>query len=90
MAHHTGRFTVPASKLDGKYYIGIHAISDADQFVLTIDNLSVIAAEPSAINEINIEKVQDNNYYDLMGRKMDSNNLPAGIYIHAGKKVLVK
>ena len=90
VAHHTGRFFVPASKSNGKYYIGIHAISDADQFVLTIDNLSVIAAEPSAINEINIEKVQDNNYYDLMGRKMDSNNLPAGIYIHNGKKVIIK
>lgn len=90
VAHHTGRFTVPASKLDGKYYIGIHAISDADQFVLTIDNLSVVVAEPSAISEVNVERVQDNNYYDLMGRKMDANNLPAGLYIHNGKKIIVK
>jgi hypothetical protein len=91
MTHHTGRFTAPADgKSNGKYYIGIHAISDADQFVLTIDNLSVVAAEPSAINEINIEKAQDNNYYNLMGRKMNSNNLPAGIYIHNGKKVVIK
>jgi len=90
MAHHTGIFTVPANKLNGKYYIGIHAISDANQFVLTIDNISVVATDPSAINNINAEKVQDNNYYDLMGRKMNSNNLPAGIYIHNGKKVVIK
>ena len=90
VTNHTGRFTVPASKSNGQYYIGIHAISDADQFVLTIDNIGIVEAEPSAISEINVEKVQDNNYYDLMGRKMDSNNLPAGIYIHVGKKVLVK
>ena len=90
VTNHTGRFTVPASKSDGKYYIGIHAISDADEFVLTIDNVSVVATAPSAIDEINVERVQDNNYYDLMGRKMNSNNLPAGIYIHNGKKIIVK
>ena len=85
-----GKFTVSGNSKDGNYYIGIHAISDADQFVLTIDNVSVTLSDPSAIETINVEKTVDNNYYDLMGRKMDSNNLPAGIYIHAGKKVLVK
>lgn len=91
LTHHTGRFSVPASaKADGKYYVGIHAISDADQFTLTIDNLSIVATAPSAINEIDAVKVQDNNYYDLMGRKMNANNLPAGIYIHGGKKIIVK
>ena len=90
VTNHTGRFTVPASKSDGKYYIGIHAISDADEFVLTIDNVSVVATSPSAIDEINVERVQDNNYYDLMGRKMNSNSLPAGIYIHNGKKIIVR
>ncbi len=86
----TGRFTVPANKADGKYYIGIHAISDADKFTLTIDNLSLDVAVVSAIDDINAARVQDDNYYDLMGRKMNPNNLPAGIYIHAGKKILVK
>lgn len=32
----------------------------------------------------------DNNYYDLMGRKMNAANLIPGIYIHQGKKVMVK
>lgn len=90
VANLTGRFTVPANKADGKYYIGIHAISDADKFTLTIDNLSLDTAPVTGINDINAAKVQDDNYYDLMGRKMNPNNLPAGIYIHAGKKILVK
>lgn len=90
VTHYTGRFTITPSKSDGKYYIGIHAISDADMFTLTIDNLSVDATVVTEINDINAAKVQDDNYYDLMGRKMNPNNLPAGIYIHAGKKILVK
>jgi hypothetical protein len=32
----------------------------------------------------------DNNYYNLMGQKMNGNNLPAGIYIHNGKKIIVR
>ncbi len=87
VSHHTGRFVIEA---DGKYYIGIHAISDADRFTLTIDNISVILADPNAIDEINVVKSIDENYYDLMGRKMNRNNLPAGIYIHGGKKIIVK
>jgi hypothetical protein len=36
-------------------------------------------------------ETEDNGaYYNIMGQKMDANNLPAGIYIHNGKKVLVK
>ena len=87
VANTTAQFQVPE---DGNYYVGIHAISDADKFVLTIDNISIVVAEPSAISSINIDKAQDNNYYDLMGRKHNSNNLPAGIYIHNGKKVVIK
>ena len=49
----------------------------------------MVVAEPSAISNINVDKAQD-NYYDLMGRKYDGNNLPAGIYIHNGKKIIVK
>ena len=46
----------------------------------------------TAIDDINVETPQplDNNYYDLKGRVMNSNDLPAGIYIHQGKKVIVR
>ena len=45
---------------------------------------------PSAVEEIETAKVQDGAYYNLMGQKFDGNNLPAGIYIHNGKKVIIK
>ena len=44
----------------------------------------------TSVNEIVTEVKGDNIYYNLMGQKMDPANLPAGIYIHNGKKVLVK
>ena len=44
----------------------------------------------TGIDEIPAAQVQDDNYYNLMGQKVNANNLPAGIYIHNGKKVLVK
>lgn len=46
----------------------------------------------TAIDDVNIEtpRPQDNNYYDLMGRKMNATNLTPGIYIHNGKKVVVR
>ena len=45
----------------------------------------------TAIDSISTDSQRpvDNNYYDLMGRKM-SGDLPAGIYIHNGKKVVVQ
>ena len=45
---------------------------------------------PSAINEVEAQKAQDGAYYNLMGQKFDGNDLPAGIYIHNGKKVIIK
>ena len=44
----------------------------------------------TAIENIAADNAVDNNYYDLMGRKLDGNNLPAGIYIHNGKKYIQK
>ena len=44
----------------------------------------------TAIDEIQAEVKGDNIYYNLMGQKMNPANLPAGIYIHNGKKIIVK
>ena len=43
-----------------------------------------------AVEEIVTEVKGDNNYYNLMGQKVDAANLTTGIYIHNGKKILVK
>jgi len=43
----------------------------------------------TAVQEVKAA-VEDGVYYNLMGQKMNAGNLPAGIYIHNGKKVMVK
>ena len=43
----------------------------------------------TSVQEISAATV-DGAYYNLMGQKMNPNNLPAGIYIHNGKKIVVK
>ena len=49
-----------------------------EQTVTGIDDLTVKPA------------TADDTYYNLQGQRMNSANLPAGIYIHQGKKVIVK
>ena len=44
----------------------------------------------TGVEEVKAATVQDNVYYNLMGQKFTEGNLPAGIYIHNGKKVIVK
>ena len=46
--------------------------------------------KPTAVEEINVDQKVDGAYYNLMGQKMNPANLPAGIYIHNGKKIVVK
>lgn len=45
---------------------------------------------PSSVEEIEAANAQDGAYYNLMGQKFNGNDLPAGIYIHNGKKIIVK
>lgn len=42
----------------------------------------------TGISLVNAEKEIDDTYYNLQGVKMNPNNLPHGIYIHQGKKVV--
>lgn len=42
----------------------------------------------TGISLVNAEKIDDDAYYNLQGVKMNPNNLPHGIYIHQGKKVV--
>ena len=44
----------------------------------------------TSVEEVKAATAQDNVYYNLMGQKFNGNNLPAGIYIHNGQKVIVK
>ena len=44
----------------------------------------------TGIQEIEAVKAGDNAYYNLMGQKFNGENLPAGIYIHNGQKIMIK
>ena len=47
------------------------------------------AKTPStAVEEVSAAQQQDNRYYNLMGQPIE--NPTGGIYIHNGKKILVK
>jgi hypothetical protein len=43
----------------------------------------------TSLNEVNAATA-DGAYYNLMGQKMNANNLPAGIYIHNGQKIIIR
>ena len=57
-----------------------------------VEGIKMVVTKESAtaIENIKSDVKGDNNYYNLMGQKMNGNNLPAGIYIHNGKKIVVK
>ncbi|MBQ9556680.1 MAG: hypothetical protein IJV05_10685 [Muribaculaceae bacterium] len=44
----------------------------------------------TAVEEVKAATIQDGAYYNMMGLKFSEGNLPAGIYIHNGQKILVK
>ncbi|MBR5029531.1 MAG: DUF4465 domain-containing protein [Muribaculaceae bacterium] len=52
--------------------------------------LKVTPAEPSAISSVGVDTKADNAYYNLMGVKYNSMPSVPGIYIHNGKKVIIK
>ena len=57
-----------------------------------VEGLKMVVTKETvtAIESIKSDVKGDNNYYNLMGQKMNGNNLPAGIYIHNGKKIIVR
>jgi hypothetical protein len=45
----------------------------------------------TGIDDLTVKPVTaDDAYYNLQGQRMNSANLPAGIYIQGGKKLIVK
>ena len=51
---------------------------------------TTLAEDPFVgVETVRVETTGDNSYYNLMGQKV-TGNLPAGIYIHNGRKVVVR
>ncbi len=70
----------------GTYNIQLDVLRDFNGAVL----MTVTKEDPSAISTVGIDSKVDNAYYNLMGVKYNSMPTVPGIYIHNGKKIIVK
>ena len=70
----------------GTYNIKLDVLRDFGGAVL----MTVTKEDPSAINTVGVDTKADNAYYNLQGVKFNSMPTAAGIYIHNGKKVIIK
>ena len=57
---------------------------------LPVTLITYTYSNSTSVDEVKAATAESNVYYNLMGQKMNGNNLPAGIYIHNGQKVIVK
>ena len=70
----------------GTYNIQLDVLRDFNGAVL----MTVTKEAPSAISTVGVDSKVDNAYYNLMGVKYNSMPTLPGIYIHNGKKIIVK
>ena len=71
------------------YEVQVQAYNDFNESDWS-ESVIFTTGTPTSIEEIAAEVKGDNRYYNMMGQEVDGSNLPAGIYIHNGKKILVK
>ena len=57
---------------------------------LPVTQIAYSCAPSTGIQEVEAVNAGDNAYYNLMGQKFNGSNLPAGIYIHNGQKMIIK
>lgn len=71
------------------YEVQVQAYNDYNESPWS-ESCIFTTTDKTSIQELNYVEKVDGAYYNIMGQKMDPANLPAGIYIHNGKKILVK
>lgn len=57
---------------------------------LPVTLISYTYSNSTSVEEVEAATAESNVYYNLMGQKFTEGNIPAGIYIHNGQKVIVK
>ncbi|MBQ6167856.1 MAG: hypothetical protein IJK41_10575 [Muribaculaceae bacterium] len=57
---------------------------------LPVTVITYTYSKSTSVEEVKAATAESNVYYNLMGQKFTEGNLPAGIYIHNGQKVIVK
>lgn len=79
-------FTKMGNEVHTTYYHAFLSLKDntAEEKPITMS----FDDQPTGISQVKAEKSSDDAYYNLQGVKMNPNNLPHGIYIHQGKKVV--
>jgi endonuclease I len=59
-------------------------------YYLELSNVKVTVANPSGIEQMENERCNDDRIFNLAGVQMDGKQLPAGIYIKNGRKMIIK
>ena len=59
-------------------------------YYLELSNVKVTVANPSGIEQMKSELFDNHRIFNLVGVQMDEKQLPAGIYVKNGRKVVVK
>ncbi len=67
----------------GDYKVEINLNSRGRTLVIT-------KIDPTAVTDIETAKAQDNTWYNIQGMKINGTPSTPGIYINAGKKVVIK
>ena len=73
-----------------EYEVQVQAAGQAGTSDWTESLNFITTGTGTSVQEVVIDQKADGAYYNLMGQKMNPANLPAGIYIHNGKKIIVK
>ena len=64
--------------------------SVSKHYYLELSNVKVTVANPSGIEQMKSELFDNHRIFNLVGVQMDEKQLPAGIYVKNGRKVVVK
>lgn len=85
----TTDYTIEGLDPETTYEVQVQAYNDYNESDWS-PSCIFTTTEKTSIEEISANVKGDNRYFNMMGQEVDGNNLPAGIYIHNGQKILVK
>lgn len=87
-----GKLTALTYRVDSVDYVRSDSTSAmlGDHFPVSVRFRIEGAGKDTAIHEIQADRQQPEAYYDLKGRRLDGLPSKKGIYIHRGKKIVVK
>ena len=85
-------YTIYGLMPDTKYEAQVMAIGPDGRTTDWTESVlfTTVAEDPSAISTVGVDAKADNAYYNLLGVKFNSMPTAPGIYIHNGKKVVIK